>query len=124
MSNEDALVMRTKSLSRNNELHQTDSVPEVVVINKDAWDGSHDFEGGRQVNGMASPDSDDVMIAKEANAVVVSNPNVVSEFQEKVSLSWEDVCVQAELPKPSLIKRCCKKDDVLKPQTKEILFDG
>lgn len=124
MATEDALVVRTMSCSRKSDVALKEDLPEVVVVtNSMANDKPAAVNGSRERIG--SPDSDTFMIHENENSVVVSNPSLISDLQEKVNLSWEDICVEAELPKPSLLKRLIKKDEAMKkPTKKEILFDG
>ena len=124
MATDDALVVRTLSVSRKSDEALNEDLPEVVVVTNSmandklaAVNGSHERIG--------SPDSNSFMAHENDNSVVVSNPSLTSDLQEKVNLSWEDICAEAELPKPSILKRLIKKEEALnKPTKKEILFDG
>ena len=124
MSADDALVVRTMSVSKSGSNGQINDVPEVIVVNRSP-DESKPSAGNGFNERIGSPDSGDFMINENEKAVVVSNPSLVSDFQEKVNLSWEDLNVVANLPKPSLFKRCLKRgqgDAVV--TKKQILFDG
>ena len=126
MATHDALVMRTTSISHKNDEALNGDLPEVVVVTNSMASESDKPEGLNGSNErIGSPDSGSVMVNEHDKSVVVSNPSLISDLQEKVNLSWEDICVEAELPKPSLLKRLFKKEDVAnKPTKKQILFDG
>lgn len=125
MATHDALVMRTTSISHKNDEALNGDLPEVVVVTNSMASESDKPEGLNGSNErIGSPDSGSVMVNEHDKSVVVSNPSLISDLQEKVNLSWEDICVEAELPKPSLLKRLFKKEDVAnKPTKKQILFD-
>ncbi|XP_065053013.1 protein white-like isoform X1 [Rhopilema esculentum] len=123
MSSDDALVVRTMSVSKSGSNGQLNDVPEVIVVNRSP-DESKPYAGNGFDERIGSPDSGHYMINENEKAVVVSNPSLVSDFQEKVNLSWEDLSVVANLPKPSLFKRCLKRGQGNAVVTKkQILFD-
>lgn len=122
MATEDALVVRTMSVSQKNAENVNGDIPEVVIVTN-AKASDHSANGSAERIGVSSPSSDEFMA--DEKAMVMSNPSLAADLQEKVNLSWEDICVEAELPKPSLVKRCFKKEELaLKPTKKQILFDG
>ena len=124
MATDDALVTRTLSVSQKNSEALNEDLPEVVVVtNSMASDNPNAANGSTERIG--SPDSNSLMVHENERDIVVSNPSLISDLQDKVNLSWEDICVEAELPKPSLFKRMFKKEEALaKPTKKQILFDG
>ena len=124
MATDDALVVRTMSVSqKSNETLDTDYPEVVIVTNSSANDKPGDANNG--IERFSSPESGEFMMHDNEKSIVVSNQSLASDLQEKVNLSWEDICVEAELPKPSLLKRCLKKDgESTKPTKKQILFDG
>ena len=124
MATDDALVMRTMSISEKNHEALNGDLPEVVVVTNSMANSKPDGLNGSNER-IGSPDSGSLMVNEHDKSVVVSNPSLISDLQEKVNLSWEDICVEAELPKPSLMKRLFKKEEIAnKPTKKQILFDG
>ena len=116
---DDGLVHATGLRVVANTHPDPDDVPEVVIRSPE------DGNLNERTSNVSSPDSANQIIGKNRNDLILSNPSLVPEFEDTVSLTWEDISVEVELPKSSLFKRCFKKDsDITKPKHKQILFDG
>eukprot|EP00794_Sanderia_malayensis_P003789 gene3789-4312_t len=104
----------------------SNNAPEVIIIDGNDRDMQRDdsISIGRSSGALSPTSQDEIFINKEAT--IVSNVDLVPDFQndDKVSITWQDVCVEVELPRPPFYKRCLKNaDEDLKPKLKQILFD-
>ena len=74
----------------------------------------------------ASVDSGLSFSAEEGqDAAQISSQIITEEARERVSISWQNIDVFAEVPRPSFLKRLCfgtKENE--QPKTKQILFKG
>ncbi len=104
------------------ENQSEEKLPEVI-IHKNGVDPELENALNGRSSIVNSPDSAAEFMQNDS--LVLSNPSLVSDFKQKVDLSWENINVEVELPKPSFLKRCFNKsDEPTKPAFKQILFDG
>lgn len=115
----DGLVQSAELRAMENQSEE--KLPEVIIHENGVKLELENAPNGRS-SIVNSPDSAAEFMQNDS--LVLSNPSLVSDFKQKVDLSWENINVEVELPKPSFLKRCFNKsDEPTKPAFKQILFD-
>ena len=102
----------------------TEHVPEVVV------EPNHEKSSDAPTSPVSNGSQGSYAAIFGNKGEVLSNPSLVSDKEllgrDKVKLTWEDLEVLAELPKPSFVRSCIarRKGLDLGPTSKQILFNG